>query len=194
MQERSEPPTPASHRWAEPSDVAQIVALVERAYRGPASRVGWTTEADLLDGQRTDADEVAALIASETTRLLVAELDGRIIASVLVKAPERPGGAAYVGMFAVEPALQAGGVGRALLAQLEQRVATELGATRVRMTVITQRSELIAWYQRRGYAPTGEREPFPYGQPRFGLPRREDLEFLVLEKPLNGPERARGAV
>src|SRR5688572_32820421 len=87
-------------------------------------------------------------------------------------------------MFAVEPALQASGIGRALLAELERRIEAEQSATRVRMTVIAQRTELIAWYQRRGYALTGEEEPFPYGQPRFGLPRRPDLGFVVLEKPL----------
>ena len=52
------------------------------------------------------------------------------------------------------------------------------------MTVIAQRAELIAWYERRGYARTGEARPFPYGDPRFGEPRRDDLSFLVLEKPL----------
>src|SRR4051794_13241714 len=41
-------------REAGPADLGAIVALVESAYRGESSRAGWTTEADLLDGQRTD--------------------------------------------------------------------------------------------------------------------------------------------
>ncbi|HEX6242355.1 MAG TPA: GNAT family N-acetyltransferase, partial [Polyangiales bacterium] len=137
-------------------------------------------------GQRTDADEVAALVGAVNTRLLLAERAGKLLASVLLQAAAQhdPRRAAYLGMFAVEPALQAGGIGRALLAELERRVVTEQSAARVRMTVIAQRTELIAWYERRGYALTGEAEPFPYGVARFGLPRRPDLVFVVLEKAL----------
>ena len=53
----------------------------------------------------------------------------------------------------------------------------------LRMTVIDVRDELIAWYERRGYRRTGIRKPFPYGDTRFGVPRRDDLRFEVLEKP-----------
>lgn len=52
------------------------------------------------------------------------------------------------------------------------------------MTVIRQRSELIAFYARRGYVPSGATAPFPYGDARAGIPRRDDLEFIVLEKVL----------
>ena len=52
------------------------------------------------------------------------------------------------------------------------------------MTVLAQRLDLIAWYERRGYRPTGENQPFPYGDPRFGIPKRPDLSFMVLAKPL----------
>jgi hypothetical protein len=54
------------------------------------------------------------------------------------------------------------------------------------MTVVAQRTDLIAWYLRRGYAATGETRPFPYGDERFGRPRRDDLAFTVLAKPLSG--------
>jgi hypothetical protein len=52
------------------------------------------------------------------------------------------------------------------------------------MTVITLRPELLAFYERRGFRRTGETVPFPYGDPRFGLPRRPDLEMETLVKEL----------
>ncbi|MDQ3033634.1 MAG: GNAT family N-acetyltransferase [Myxococcota bacterium] len=170
-----------SFRSAVPADVDAVVALVESAYRGDGSRAGWTTEADLLDGQRTDRDEVRALIEGPRSRLVLAEREGAIVGSVVVRdEPE----SAYLGMLSVRPSLQTAGVGRALVEEAERIAASELGASVMRMTVIAQREELIAWYERRGYALTGEREPFPYGDPRFGRPRREDLVFLVMRKRL----------
>jgi ribosomal protein S18 acetylase RimI-like enzyme len=168
-------------RRAAAADVPAIVALVESAYRGPASRAGWTTEADLLDGQRTDADEVARLLADPANRILLVEGPDGLLGSVLVS---DQGDAAYVGMFAVRPGLQGRGVGSALLAEVERLSRDELGRQAARMTVLAQRAELIAWYERRGYRRTGAREPFPYGEPRLGLPRRDDLVFEVLRKEL----------
>ena len=87
-------------------------------------------------------------------------------------------------MLTIAPALQNGGLGRALLASAEAFAREHWSAEAIRMTVIAQRAELIAWYGRRGYAATGERECFPYGDARFGLPRRDDLYFTILRKPL----------
>ena len=170
-------------RSARPADVEAIVALVESAYRGDSGRRGWTTESDLLDGQRTDAADVAATIARPDSRILLLEQDGRILASCHL---ERQGEVAYFGMFAVDPSLQTGGLGKRLLAEAE-RIAREEWQCRVmEMTVIVQRAELIAWYERRGYSRTGLFKPFPYGDVRFGVPRREGLRFEVLTKPLAG--------
>lgn len=169
-------------RPAELRDVDAIVALVESAYRGEASRAGWTTEADLLDGQRTDTDEVRALVLGPRSRVLLAEQDGALVGSVVLR---DEGASAYLGMLTVRPTLQTAGIGRALLEEAERIAASELGALAMWMTVITLRAELIAWYERRGYARTGEREPFPYGDPRFGRPRRDDLVFEILRKPLS---------
>jgi ribosomal protein S18 acetylase RimI-like enzyme len=91
---------------------------------------------------------------------------------------------AYFGLFAVSPQQQARGLGRALLAEAERVARTEWASTTMEMTVIAQRPELIAWYQRRGYTVTGEQRPFPYGDERAGLPKRPDLAFVVLEKKL----------
>jgi ribosomal protein S18 acetylase RimI-like enzyme len=170
-----------SFRSAHLDDVDEIVELVESAYRGDASRAGWTTEADLLDGQRTDAAAISELIRGPLTRIVLAHTGHVLIGSVLL-AEERDG--VYLGMLTVKPSAQRVGVGRAILAETERITRSERLGKYVRMTVIAQRDELIAWYARRGYLPTGAREPFPYGQPRFGLPRRDDLYFVVLEKKL----------
>jgi GNAT superfamily N-acetyltransferase len=176
---------PLPLRRAIGADAAAIAALVNSAYRGDSSRAGWTTEADLLGGQRTDAEAVAAIIAAPDDVVLVHEgaLTGAEAVQCCVHL-ERTDAGCYLGMLTVRPTLQAGGVGRRLLASAEAWAAEHWGSARVYMTVIAQRPELIAWYERRGYARTGERQPFPYGDARFGLPRREDLVFEVLAKQL----------
>jgi GNAT superfamily N-acetyltransferase len=166
------------------ADVGPIVALVESAFRGDASRAGWTTEADLLGGRRTGPDEVAAIVADPAQRILVERAaDGGLLASVVLR---RDGDAAWLGMLSVRPTQQGGGVGRRVVAGAESWVRENWRSSRMRMTVIVQRQELIAWYQRRGYHLTGETAPFHYGDERFGLPKRDDLSFVVLEKQLSG--------
>ncbi len=168
-------------RAARPADVDALVALVQSAYRGDASRAGWTTEADLLDGQRTDPEGVGRTIADPNSRIVLAEQDGRLMACAHIECQPR---GAYFGMFSVNPKSQGGGIGNQLIAECERIARDEWHCASVFMTVIRQRDELIAWYERRGYAKTGERKPFPYGDARFGLPKRDDLEFIVLEKRL----------
>jgi ribosomal protein S18 acetylase RimI-like enzyme len=169
-------------RYATSADVPAVVALVESAYRGDTSRAGWTTEADLLEGQRTDPEGVAAVVEDPGSRLLLAEHDGDLVACCQL---EHRDDHAYFGMFAVRPRLQGGGVGKAVLAEAERLAGEEWGAREMRMTVISVREELIAWYARRGYARTGTTSPFPYGDERFGVPRRDDLEFELLIKRLS---------
>jgi ribosomal protein S18 acetylase RimI-like enzyme len=174
-------------RAATETDVPALVALVESAYRGEASRAGWTTEADLLDGRRTGPDEVGALVADPASRLLAAEHDGELVACCHLRRETAPDGraAAHFGMFAVRPALQGSGLGRAVLAEAERVARADWGAREMRMQVISAREDLIAWYERRGYVRTGGTSPFPYGDERFGVPRRPDLEFAALVKPLD---------
>lgn len=167
---------------AVPTDLAAVRALIESAYRGDSSRTGWTTEAHLLDGQRTDVVELGEVIASPIAELLLAR-DGDGLLLGCCQLAHRGNGLGYFGMFAVRPHRQGGGVGSWLLAAAERRALAQ-GARVIEMTVIAQREDLIAWYGRRGYAPTGQTRPFPYGEPRFGLPRRTDLFFAVLVKRL----------
>jgi ribosomal protein S18 acetylase RimI-like enzyme len=177
-------PDSVTYRDATVDDVTPVVALVESAYRGESSRAGWTTEADLLDGQRTDPVAVRGIITSSASRMLLGvTAAGDVLACCQLE--RRDGGVAYFGMFAVSPVLQGGGIGHGLLAEAERVARAEWESTSIRMTVISLRQDLIAWYERRGYALTGESEPFPHGNERFGLPRREDLSFVVLAKPLH---------
>lgn len=170
-------------RSATAVDIPAIVALVQSAYRGESGLRGWTTESHLLDGQRTDAEDVAEVISRADSRVLLAEIEQHLRGCCHV---ERLDDSAYFGMFAVDPAAQRVGMGRQMLAEAERIVRDEWHGHSMRMTVIEQRGELIAWYQRRGYRRTGEYKPFPYGDERFGIPRRNDLRFEVLMKSFGG--------
>ncbi|MFE3325956.1 GNAT family N-acetyltransferase [Streptomyces sp. NPDC059176] len=174
-------PARLSFRDANEDDVPALVQLVESAYRGDSSRTGWTTEADILEGQRTDPEGVRGVMTKKGSRLLVVERDGELIACCQL---EHRGEAAYFGMFAVRPGFQGGGLGRQVLAEAEQVAHETWGVREMHMTVISVRDELIAWYERRGYRRTGEMTPFPYGDERFGIPQREDLQFELLVKAL----------
>lgn len=171
-------------RPAEDPDVPAVTALVESAYRGDASRAGWTTEADLLGGQRTDAATVRAIVESPDALLLLVEAGDELLACCQLE--RRADDICYFGSFAVRPDRQGAGVGRATLDHAERLARRRWDSRWMEMTVIAQRAELIAWYERRGYAATGETRPFPYGDTRFGLPKRDDLSFTVLRKPIAG--------
>jgi ribosomal protein S18 acetylase RimI-like enzyme len=178
-------------RFARSGDVPGIVDLVESAYRGESSREGWTTEADLLDGRRTDADAISAVVAGPGSVMLLAEAGGRLVGCCQLQQRRPPPAStspftagAYFGTFAVRPGGQGQGWGGQILAEAERLAREEWSAGTMVMSVLAQRPDLIAWYERRGYRRTGETTPFPYGNERFGVPRRPDLSFAILAKPL----------
>ncbi len=183
---------------AQAADAPELAVLVNSAYRGETSRLGWSTEADLLGGQRTDAEDLLRFIRRSQTQSLCAfllmrrpestdNLESKIDACVQLERRETQ---AYLGMLTVRPNLQAQGLGRALLRAAEDYVCREWQSTQITMTVIVQRVELIAWYARRGYVATAERVPFPYEDLHFGIPKRQDLEFVVLSKDLSPLHRS----
>jgi predicted N-acetyltransferase YhbS len=178
-----------SFRTATPQDASALSALVNSAYRGESSTQGWTTEAHLLGGQRTDPDKIQEMIHSEGSQIEVGYETGRpevLLACVYLKVESDR--ALYFGMLTVSPVLQGKGMGKLMMNRIEA-VARQKQCTRVRMTVISVRAELIAFYERRGYRPTGKTEPFPLEDPRFGIPKVEHLEFLEFSKELkNGAE------
>ncbi|MFJ2926927.1 GNAT family N-acetyltransferase [Streptomyces massasporeus] len=173
--------TALTFRDATDADVDELVALIESAYRGDDSRAGWTTEADILEGQRTDPEGVLEVIKSPDSRLMAVERDGRIVACCQL---EHQGDHAYFGMFAVSPLLQGAGLGKVIIAEAERQARATWGVREMQMTVISVRDDLIAWYERRGYRRTGRMTPFPYGDERFGVPQRDDLQFELLVKEL----------
>jgi len=161
-------------------DVPALVALINSVYRGDTSRLGWTTEADLLDGQRTDADEIEGLMAAADSLFLVSEDADGILGALHLA---RDGELAWLGMFSIRPGRQGQGLGKIFLDAAEAEVRQRWRSRGLRMSVISLRDELIAYYERRGFRRTGEMLPFPT-DPRFGIPKVEQLEFAVLEKPL----------
>lgn len=165
-------------------ELADLALLVNSAYRGELAEKGWTSESYLLGGQRTDEDSLRADLAESPGSTLLTlrdEAGAKPHACVWLQPGEDD--AWYVGMVTVSPLRQAGGIGRTMLEAAEAH-AKERGAKRMTMTVISVRDTLIAWYERRGYRLTGETEPFPYGDERFGVPQRDDLHFVIMEKAL----------
>ena len=171
-------------RSAEMSDLPDIVKLMNVAFRGVGPQAGWNNEIRYIDGDRTSEallkEELAA--QPDSFLLIVREpAEQAILGCVWLQ----PASSAtwYLGSLAIDPLLQNSGLGRELLHSAEQW-AQDRGAQTIRMKVLNIRDMLISWYERRGYHLTGESSPFPYGDTRFGTPRRDDLAFVILEKPL----------
>lgn len=165
-------------------DAPELVKLVNSAYRGEASRKGWTHEADLIGGTiRIDETSIIQTIQEPSSVIVkCVNNEKQIVGCVHLEKQDEQ---LYLGMLSVNPEMQAHGIGRKLLQAAEQ-YAKDVNCNSIIMTVISVRSELIAWYNRNGYRETGIRKPFP-NDPRFGTPVRP-LEFVVLEKSLTAEQ------
>lgn len=168
---------------ANDSHIPALVKLVNSAYRGDSSKAGWTTEADLLLGQRVDAEGLKEQINKEDSVVLIAEDEDadKILGCVHI---EKRGSRCYLGMLTVDPTLQGKGLGKQLVDECEA-FAQFWDCHQIYMTVIAQRTELIAWYEKLGFKNTKKTEPFPYGDERFGIPQVPDLVFTILEKSVS---------
>ena len=165
-------------RFAERADAPTIAALIESGYRGDESRRGWTTEADLLDGDRTSVAEIEAYIADPNARFIMAFECASLVGCALIK---NEAGEGYFGMFAVKPALQGSGHGKQILAHAEKTVRDLWHCPVIAMTVISIREDLIAFYERRGYKRSATK-PFPFD--REPGAKRTDFHFVVLKKTI----------
>jgi ribosomal protein S18 acetylase RimI-like enzyme len=160
-------------------DVPALNKLVNSAYRGESSRKGWATEADLIDGTRIDEAALLDLLQEKNTTVLKYVENNEILGCVELRIEND---SLYLGMLTVRPELQTKGIGKKLMFAGEE-VARAHGCKKMRMTVVSVRDKLIGWYERHGYAQTGERKPFNMPDERFGIPRQA-LEFVVMEKNL----------
>lgn len=161
------------------ADIPAINILINSAYRGETSKKGWTTEANLLEGKRTDEQELTELFFNAKNTILKYTEKKQIIGCILLVKNEQQ---LYLGMLTVSPELQNSGIGKKLLAEAENHAKT-LGLSSIIMTVISVREELIAWYKRHGYVDTGKREAFPESV-LFSAISKKPLEFIYLEKKL----------
>ena len=166
--------TPASAE-----DVPVLNRLVNSAYRGESSRKGWATEADLIDGTRIDEAAMLDLIRDKNTTILKYVENNEILGCVELRIENE---SLYLGMLTVNPDLQAKGIGKILMTAGED-FGRRNNCKKVKMTVVSVRDKLIAWYERHGYSLTGERKPFKMPDERFGIPR-QPLEFVAMEKKL----------
>ncbi|HVY90447.1 MAG TPA: GNAT family N-acetyltransferase [Hyphomonadaceae bacterium] len=201
--------TQPAFRHATQSDVPALVALIERAYRGPETAGSWVSEAHLLKGPRTSEKEISDLIARPDSVFLIAEVDGQLAGCCLLQglgrdlsrtggsdhdrsfavpgdksrkpAPE-PVNAAYFGMFAINPSIQGGGIGKAILSEAEKHIGRLWNANVMVMTVINLRTELIQYYERRGYKLTGATVPFPFSETSGETTR--DFHLVEMRKDL----------
>jgi ribosomal protein S18 acetylase RimI-like enzyme len=164
---------------AGPADVQALANLVNSAHRGETSRKGWTTDADFLEGIRSDVNQISQMINEKDATIIKCNAsNGTLLGCVYL---QMQGVQLYLGMLSVSPDIQARGIGKQLMNYSEQYALCK-GCSRIVMTVITLRHELIAWYERRGYVKTPEVKPFP-DDPNLGIPKQK-LEFVVMEKIL----------
>lgn len=188
MPEETNQPGSVTLTPATEADHAAVVDLANRAYRGTGLDASWNVE-NVIEGQRIDLDLLREdLAAKPNAKLLLWRNEaGSLLGCVWLEPIQSPdqkkAGVWYLGLLAVDPKLQKQQLGSTLLAAAEEYARTH-GARQIRMTVVNVRVPLIAWYLRRGYTLTGETEPFPYGDNRFGRPLRDDLHFAVLTKDL----------
>lgn len=162
-------------------DVKELNKLVNSAYRGEESKKGWTTEAEILDGIRIDEKALMVLLAKpEATILKLSDQSGKMLGTVCLEVKSLE---LHLGMFAVSPLSQGNGIGKSLLMAAENH-ALENNCAKIVISVISSRVELINWYSRHGYVPTGGSIAFEEIEGRFGDPKVSAISLIGMEKVL----------
>ncbi len=174
----------AEWSFARIDEAAALACLVNDAYRATGPVKGWTSEAHLLGGQRIDSNMLREILGRDDSRILQAHLADVLCGCIHLKRASRT--EVDLGLFAIRPDLQGLGLGRSVVEHAECWAVTHWDARHAEITVIDLRQDLVAWYRRMGYDFTGERRAFPYGDERFGIPKRSDLTLAVMRKALPG--------
>jgi ribosomal protein S18 acetylase RimI-like enzyme len=176
---KREPMPDRVFRLANPSELGALAAFVNQAYRGDSSRSGWTTEADYLDGTRTAPHLLEPFCHREELWVFERESDGRFVGCFCLARAQKT---AELGMLTIDPSQQNMGLGREMLTRAEE-LSIQAGCTSLKISVISLRRELIAYYERRGFYDTGQRIAFPASDPAYGQPK-QPLQLIVMEKSL----------
>lgn len=183
MNQSSETNSSILAQVATAQDIPALIELVNSVYRGETGMKSWTTEADLLDGQRIDQEMLEEIISDSLSRLILfRSSENDLIGCVQLQKQENK---CYLGMLSVHTSWQKSGLGKYILDYCEQYAQKEFHSEKMTINVISRRFELIAYYQRRGYVSTGSKRPFPYGQPKYGIPKVEGLELEIFDKKLS---------
>lgn len=154
-------------RNAKIDDVAQLVELINLAYRAQSER-SWTTEKAFVDGTRITNEQLNGDLSRSNFKLFVGENEqGLLVACIGLSFDHN---SVEIGTFAIDSSVQNLGFGKEILAYAEQYIVqNHPSVSYFLMYVLDVRSELIAYYQRRGYQITGHTEPYPVnanvGQP-----------------------------
>ncbi|RSM10864.1 hypothetical protein CEP52_003344 [Fusarium oligoseptatum] len=167
-------------RIATPDDAPQLQQLIQAAFRAEDSRKDWVGDAELAANFCISVDEVLPKITSPDSEMIMAFDDNGALAGT-VGVFHRNDDLARLFYLAVDQTLHRGGIGRQVLEYAEGYCQRTWGVKKLGLDALTLRKELISWYMRRGYVPTGEITPFPVDKLN-GRALPEGLGFVEMEK------------
>jgi len=151
-------------RVATPADAERLTALINAAFQ--------LAEGFFIEGDRITLDEVVS--SFEKGEFLVVEEDGQLSACVYLEPQQER---TYLGLLSVDPTLQRAGLGTVLLEAAEKHSAKG-GSQSIYMKVVNLRTELTAYYRKRGYVEQGT-SPFP-----THIKTKYPCWFIEMSKPL----------
>lgn len=164
------------------NDIPELERLINNAYRGEASRNGWTSEEGILKGERIGQETLEGYFNQDHINILkFTDVNGTILGTVYI---EFKNNVLYLGMLAVMPEQQAQGIGKSIMQEAEN-LAKKHDCDRIAITVVSSRLELISWYERRGYRMNGESISFEELKGNFGIPLIQNIQLIGMEKSLD---------
>ena len=171
------------YRVATTSDAESLAALINDSYRSEVSKQGWTDENGLIFGPRTNENQLFNMINDGKSVFLIFSggVDHVLKGCINVR-HEAETKTANLGMFAVRPDLQNRGYGKFILSTAENYAISNWKVQKFELCVFIQRTELISYYNRRGYIDTGRRQPLRQHQMELGTILRDDLEMCTMNK------------